>query len=164
MIVKLEVNEDTYEVNVEPYETLVEVLRDRIGLMGVKRGCDAGGCGACTVLLDGRPVYSCMVFTARAEGKKITTIEGLAKGSKLHPVQETFIECGAFQCGFCTSGMLLSAKALLDKSLDSTEEEVREAIAGNLCRCTGYVKIVEAIMAAQEKMKQANPGKRAYLC
>jgi len=150
--VELDVNDRIYEVDVEPRETLLGVLRDKIGLTGTKMGCDVGGCGTCTVLLDGRPVYSCMVFAARAEGKKVTTIEGLAKDGKLHPVQEAFIKHGAIQCGYCTPGMILSAKALLDRNLDSSEEEVKEAIAGNLCRCTGYVKIVKAILAAAEVM------------
>ena len=152
MKVELDVNGRIYEVDVEPRETLLGVLRDKIGLTGTKMGCDVGGCGTCTVLLDGRPVYSCMVFAARAEGKKVTTIEGLAKDGKLHPVQEAFIKHGAVQCGYCTPGMILSAKALLDRNLDSSEEEVKEAIAGNLCRCTGYVKIVKAILAAAEVM------------
>lgn len=152
MKVELDVNGRIYEVDVEPRETLLGVLRDKIGLTGTKMGCDVGGCGTCTVLLDGRPVYSCMVFAARAEGKKVTTIEGLAKDGKLHPVQEAFIKHGAIQCGYCTPGMILSAKALLDRNLDSSEEEVKEAIAGNLCRCTGYVKIVKAILAAAEVM------------
>ena len=152
MKVELDVNDRIYEVDVEPRETLLGVLRDKIGLTGTKMGCDVGGCGTCTVLLDGRPVYSCMVFAARAEGKKVTTIEGLAKDGKLHPVQEAFIKHGAIQCGYCTPGMILSAKALLDRNLDSSEEEVKEAIAGNLCRCTGYVKIVKAILAAAEVM------------
>jgi len=152
--VELNVNDRIYEVDAEPHETLVQVLRDRIGLTGTKRGCDVGGCGACTVLLDGQPVYSCMVFAARAEGKKITTIEGLAKNGKLHPVQGAFIKYGAIQCGYCTPGMILSAKALLEQNPDPTEEEVKDAIAGNICRCTGYVKIVEAILAAAQEMKK----------
>lgn len=154
MKVELNVNDRIYEVDAEPHETLVQVLRDRIGLTGTKRGCDVGGCGACTVLLDGQPVYSCMVFAARAEGKKITTIEGLAKNGKLHPVQGAFIKYGAIQCGYCTPGMILSAKALLEQNPDPTEEEVKDAIAGNICRCTGYVKIVEAILAAAQEMKK----------
>ena len=158
MKVELEVNERIYEVAVEPHETLVKVLRDKIGLTGTKRGCDAGGCGACTILLDGKPVYACMVFAARAEDKKVTTIEGLAKNGKLHPVQEAFIKHGAVQCGYCTPGMILSAKALLDENPDPTEEEVKDAIAGNLCRCTGYVKIVKAIQAAAEMMRKGGKG------
>lgn len=154
MKVELDVNDRIYEVDVEPRETLIQVLRDKMGLTGTKRACDVGGCGACTVLLDGQPVYSCMVFAARAEGKKITTIEGLAKNGKLHPIQEAFIKYGAVQCGYCTPGMILSAKTLLDQNPDPSEEEVKEAIAGNLCRCTGYVKIVEAILAAAEMMKK----------
>jgi carbon-monoxide dehydrogenase small subunit len=148
LIVKLDVNEESYEVNVEPHETLLDVLRNRLNLTGVKQGCSGGGCGACTVLLDGRPAYSCMVFAARAEGKKVTTIEGLAKGERLHPVQQAFVEYGAVQCGYCTPGQVLAAKALLDANLNPTRDEVKEAIVGNLCRCTGYVKIIKAILGA----------------
>lgn len=154
MKIELDVNDRIYEVDVEPRETLTQVLRDKIGLTGTKRACDVGGCGSCTILLDGQAVYSCMVFAARAEGKKVTTIEGLAQNGKLHPIQEAFIKFGAVQCGYCTPGMILSAKALLDQNLDPTEEEVKDAIAGNLCRCTGYVKIVQAILAAAEMMKK----------
>ena len=154
MIVTLQINDRVYKVDVEPGETLVQVLRDRLGLTGTKRGCGLGGCGACTVLLDSKPVYSCMVFAARADGKKVTTIEGLAKNGKLHPIQEAFIKHGAVQCGYCIPGMILSAKALLDENPDPTEEEIRYAIAGNLCRCTGYVKIVKAIKAAAEMMRR----------
>ena len=154
MKIALDVNDRIYEIDIEPCETLVEVLRDKIGLTGTKRGCDVGGCGTCTVLFDGKPVYSCMIFAARAEGKKVTTIEGLAKNGKLHPIQEAFIKYGAVQCGYCTPGMILTAKALLDENPNPTEEEVRVAIAGNLCRCTGYVKIVEAILAAAKMMRK----------
>ncbi len=150
MLVKLDVNDETYEFQIEPHETLIEVLRDKMGFTGARRGCDAGGCGACTVLLDGRPVYSCGVFAAHAEGKKVTTIEGLARNGKLHPIQEAFIKYGAVQCGYCTPGMILSGKALLDSNPNPTEKEVREGIAGNICRCTGYVKIVQAILAAAQ--------------
>jgi carbon-monoxide dehydrogenase small subunit len=160
LIVKLNVNEEFYEVPVEPHETLLDVLRNRLNLTGVKQGCSGGGCGACTVLLDGRPAYSCMVFAARAEGKKVTTIEGLATGGRLHPVQRAFIEYGAVQCGYCTPGQVLTAKALLDTNLNPTREDVKEAILGNLCRCTGYVKIIKAILGAAA-MKREGGGEWA---
>ena len=151
-IVKLQVNGDIYEVAVEPWRTLLEVLRDEIGLTGTKKGCDEGDCGACTVLLDGKSAPSCLTLAIEAEGKDISTIEGLADGEKLHPIQEAFVEHGGLQCGFCTSGMILSTKALLDKNPAPTEEEIKFGIAGNLCRCTGYVKIIESIAAAAKKM------------
>lgn len=154
MKVELDVNDRIYEVDVEPGATLREAIRDKLWLTGTKKGCDVGGCGSCTVLLDGKAVYSCMVFAARAEGKKITTIEGLADNGRLHPVQEAFVKHGAVQCGYCTPGMILSAKALLDENPDPTEEEVKDAIAGNICRCTGYVKIVKAVLAAAEIMRK----------
>ena len=132
---------------VEPNRTLLELLREDLGLTGAREACDTGGCGACTVLVDGRPVYSCMVLAVDCQGKDVLTIEGLAPEGELHPLQRAFIDHGAIQCGFCTPGMVLTAKALLDENPAPTEEEVRQAIAGNICRCTGYVKIVEAIMA-----------------
>ena len=146
----LVVNGDQYEVAVEPRQSLLEVLRDSLGLTGTKRGCGTGDCGACTVLLDGLPVNSCLVLAVDAKGKDVLTIEGLADGNKLHPIQEAFIEHGGLQCGYCTPGMILSAKALLDENPRPTDEEVKSAIAGNLCRCTGYVKIVESVLAAAE--------------
>jgi len=148
--VELNVNDKTHKLDIEPRETLTQVLRDRIGLTGTKQGCDAGGCGACTVLLDGEAVYSCMVFAARAEGKRVTTIEGLAENGRLHPIQASFIKKGAVQCGYCAPGMILSAKALLDREPEPSVKDVKDAIAGNLCRCTGYVKIVQAVMTASE--------------
>lgn len=152
--VNLNVNGKDYAVEVKPHWTLLQVIREQIGLTGTKCGCAAGECGACTVLVDGKPILSCLTLAAQAEGGKITTIEGLSDGAKLHPLQEAFVEHGAIQCGFCTPGMILSAKALLDENPDPTEEEVREAISTNLCRCTGYVKIVEAILAAAKKMRK----------
>ena len=149
-LIQLKVNGETHEVAVQPWRTLLEVLRESLGLTGAKRGCDEGDCGACTVLMDGEAVPSCLVLAVEAQGKEITTIEGLAQDGKLHPIQEAFVKYGALQCGFCTPGMILSAKALLDKNPKSKEEEIRLAIAGNLCRCTGYVKIIEAIGAAAE--------------
>lgn len=151
--IRLNVNRKTYEVAAEPYWTLAECLRDELGLLGVKVSCNEGDCGACTVLLEGEPVSSCMMLAVEANGRDIETIEGLANGGKLHPLQQTFIENHGMQCGFCTPGMILSAKALLDKNLNPTEREVREAIAGNLCRCGSYPKIVKSILAAARMMR-----------
>ena len=147
-IVELQVNGESYDLYIEPKKTLLEVLREDIGLTGTKEVCDLGSCGACTVLRDNRPVLSCLTLALSCKGKEITTIEGLRKGDELHPLQSAFIEKGAIQCGMCTPGMILSAKALLEENPDPTEMAVRQAIGGNLCRCTGYVKIVEAIMHA----------------
>lgn len=152
-LIQLKINGETHEVTVKPNETLLDVIRYRLELTGTKKGCDTGQCGSCTVLLDGKPVNSCLILALEARGKEILTIEGLAKNGQLHPLQEAFIQEGAVQCGYCTPGMLLSAKALLDENPTPTEEEVKEAIAGNLCRCTGYVKIVTAILAGAEKMR-----------
>lgn len=157
---ELKVNGQLYEVFVEPWKSLVEVLREELGLTGVKVACDTGDCGSCTVLIDGKAVKSCLMLAPQARGKEITTIEGLATEEGLHPLQEAFIKHFAVQCGYCTPGMILKAKALLDENPDVTEDEIRTGLSGNLCRCTGYVKIVEAIMAAQEKIKQASPGKK----
>ena len=150
--INLSVNGIGHEVDVEPYRTLLDVLREDLGLTGTKRGCDHGDCGACTVLLDGRAVNSCLVLALDARGRDILTIEGMAIEGELHPLQRAFIEHGALQCGYCTGGNILSARALLEENPDPSEPEVREALAGNLCRCTGYDKIVEAVLAvAQEK-------------
>ena len=146
--VTLNINDSEYEVMVAPHHTLCEILRDKLGFTDVKNSCNNGECGACTVLIDGKPVCSCTMLAVKADGKKITTARGLAKNGKLHPLQEKFIEYGAVQCGYCTPGMLLAAKALLDENPHPSEEEVRVAISGNICRCTGYQQIVEAIMAA----------------
>lgn len=140
------VNGQQRQIMAAPWRTLLDVLRYDLGLTGVKEGCGNGNCGSCTVLLDGEPVNSCLVLIGEVEGKEITTIEGLARGNILHPLQQAFIEGGAVQCGFCTPGVILNAKAMLDSNPRPTEEEVRGTIAGNLCRCTGYDKIVRAIL------------------
>ena len=143
--VRMRVNGEDIEGWAEPRCTLLDFLRDHLNLTGTKKGCDLGNCGACTVLMDGKPVNSCLVLTVEAEGSDILTIEGLSDRSTLHPIQRAFMESGAVQCGYCTPGMIISAKALLDENPHPTEDEVRDAIAGNLCRCTGYKRIVEAI-------------------
>ena len=152
---QLMVNGLMYDVDVRPYELLSDVLRDKIILTGTKRGCDYGGCGCCTVLVDDEPVYSCMMPVRKVVGKKITTIEGLSgDNGGLHPVQQAFIDHFGFQCGYCTPGLILSTVTLLRKNLNPTLEEVKEAISGNLCRCTGYLKIFESIQAAAEMMRK----------
>jgi len=150
----LKVNGVAYKMSIEPRRTLVEVLRENLGLTGTKKSCNEGECGACTVLMDGRPVTSCLVLAIDAQGKEILTIEGLSQGEKLHPIQEAFLRYGAIQCGFCTPGMVMSAKALLDGNPKPTVAEVRKAISGNLCRCTGYQHIVDSIMAASKTMEK----------
>jgi carbon-monoxide dehydrogenase small subunit len=150
--INLKVNNQPYRLAVPPHRTLLEVIREDLGLTGTKEGCGLGDCGACTVLMDGQTVNSCLVLAAEADGKEITTIEGLAEGDRLHPIQQAFVDHGGLQCGFCTPGMILSAKALLDKNPHPTEEEIRQGISGNLCRCTGYTKIIESIKAAAEEM------------
>ncbi|MFC1917063.1 (2Fe-2S)-binding protein [Chloroflexota bacterium] len=146
-IVRLRVNGDVYEIAVAPRQTLLDTLRKGLGLTGTKKGCDKGNCGACTVLIDGKPVNSCLTLAIEAQDKEILTIEGMADGEQLHPIQSAFIEYGAIQCGFCTPGMILSAKALLDENPHPADHEIRKALEGNLCRCTGYKQIVEAIVA-----------------
>ena len=148
----LRVNGINYTVAVEPQRTLVEVLRDTLGLTGTKKSCSEGECGACTVLMDGKPATSCLILALDAQGKEITTIEGLSEGEKLHPIQEAFLKHGAIQCGFCTPGMVMSAKAFLEENPKPTAAEVRKGISGNLCRCTGYQQIVDAILAASKNM------------
>ena len=148
----LTVNGEVYEVEVEPWWTLLEVLREKLFLTGAKRGCGQGDCGSCTVLLDGQARLACLTLAVAAQGKEILTIEGLAKGEELHPVQRAFVEHGAVQCGFCTPGMVMAAKALLDRNPTPTEEDVREGLSGNLCRCTGYTKIIEAVLASSETL------------
>ena len=145
--IELNINGDTHELLVSPNNTLLEVLRDKLGLMGTKRGCDLGACGACTVLINGEAFLSCVMLAVDASGKEIMTIEGLAEGGDLHPLQSAFVEKGGLQCGFCTPGMILTAKAILDEEEQPTEDVIKRKMAGNLCRCTGYKKIVEAIMS-----------------
>ena len=149
--IKLTVNGQPHELEVEPDERLVDVLRERLELTGTKKGCEVGVCGACTVILDGKAVSSCLILALQADGKSVTTIEGIAEGAELHPLQKAFVEKGAIQCGFCTPGMVMSAKALLDENKHPDEQEIRKQLVGNLCRCTGYVKIVEAVRAAASK-------------
>ena len=144
-IIRLHVNGSLHALAVHPARRLLDVLREDLDLTGAKEGCGTGECGSCTVLLDGRPIASCMVFVADAVGREITTIEGLAPPGQLHPLQQAFLKHGAVQCGFCTPGMILAAKALLDEAPHPTEEQIKRALAGNLCRCTGYRKIVEAV-------------------
>ena len=152
-LIKLRVNGESYEVAVEPRKLLVDVLRDNLGLTGTKKACDFGNCGSCTVLMDGKSILSCLILAIEAQGKDILTVEGMAKDGQFHPLQQAFIDHGAIQCGFCTPGMLLSAKALLDENPQPTTAEIKEALSGNLCRCTGYVKIIEAVEAAAQKMR-----------
>ncbi len=151
--ISLTINGSLFEIEVEPHQLLLDVIRDRLGLTGAKRSCDVQVCGACTLLLDGRPVSSCTMLAFEARGREILTIEGLAQNGKLHPLQEAFIENGGLQCGFCTPGMILTAKVLLDENPDPTEEEIIHFMNGNICRCTGYKKIIESIMAAAKKVK-----------
>jgi len=145
------VNHRPVTVEVQADELLVDVLRDRLGLTGTKIGCNEGECGACTVIMDGQAVLSCLLPALRAQGREIVTVEGLSDGGALHPLQQAFVNHGAVQCGYCTPGFLLSAKALLDVHPHPTRDEIKQAIAGNLCRCTGYVKIVEAIEAVAQQ-------------
>jgi carbon-monoxide dehydrogenase small subunit len=151
-LIRLTVNDRDYEVAVEPNTTLVDLLRIHLGLTGTKKGCDLGDCGACTVLLDGKAVNSCLVLAVQAGGRTVQTIEGLETAHGLHPLQQAFIEKGAIQCGFCSSGMILSAKELLERTPSPDEPEIRRAISGNLCRCTGYQQIVDSVMAAAKMM------------
>lgn len=154
----LDINGEAVPVDVEKNWTLLFVLREVLDLTGAKCGCSTGDCGACKVILDGKAVNSCLVKATAAVGKKIQTIEGLSRGPRLHPIQQAFVEAGAVQCGYCTPGMIMSAKALLDQNPDPTPQEVRQAIANNLCRCTGYVKIEQAILLAAKRLQQEKGG------
>lgn len=150
-LITLTVNGEPYEVAIHPHRTLLEVLREEVMLTGSKEGCGMGACGACTVLVDGEVVLACLTLALSVEGKDIRTVEGLAEGEKISSLQKAFVEHGAIQCGFCTPGMLMSATALLSKHPHSDKDEIKKAISGNLCRCTGYVKIIEAISAVAQK-------------
>jgi carbon-monoxide dehydrogenase small subunit len=151
-LIQLTINGRDHELAVSPNLTLVDLLRNELQLTGTKKGCEVGDCGSCTVLMDGKAVNSCLVLAVQADGSRVETIEGLETGQGLHPLQQAFVDHGAIQCGFCTPGMILSGKSLLDRNAHPQEEEIRGAISGNLCRCTGYQKIVEAIKDAGEKM------------
>lgn len=150
------INRRNYTLSINPNQTLLDLLREELGLSGTKRGCEIGECGACTVLMNGKVVNACLVLAPQIEGQEILTVEGLATGEQLHPLQEAFLDHEAVHCGFCTPGMLMSAKELLDENPNPTEKDIRLAISGNLCRCTGYVQIVEAIQAASAN-KPENP-------
>jgi aerobic-type carbon monoxide dehydrogenase small subunit (CoxS/CutS family) len=150
-VIQLNVNAKAYRLKVKSHSTLLDVLRRELGLTGTKMACNHGNCGACTVIVDGRAVYACSLLAIEMEGKKILTIEGLADGEKLHPIQQAFSENGAYQCGFCTSGQIMSSKALLDKNPKPSREQVRAALAGNLCRCSAYAKIIEAVLDVADK-------------
>lgn len=153
MRLELTLNEEAVAVEIEPGEKLPSVLR-RLGMKGVRTACGQGHCGSCTILLDGRPVRSCLLFAGQVAGRSVTTIEALARGGALHPIQEAFLEESAVQCGFCTPGMILAAKALLDGNNSPSEEEIRESLSGNICRCTGYGSIVRAVKSAAQKLRE----------
>ena len=154
-LITVTINNKEYEIAVRPNLTLVDLLRYELGLTGTKKGCEVGECGTCTVIMDRKPVNSCLVLAVQADGRKITTIEDVETDKGLHPIQQAFVEKGAIQCGFCSPGMILSAKSLLESNIDPDENEIRAAISGNLCRCTGYQKIVEAIQSASKKLKNS---------
>jgi carbon-monoxide dehydrogenase small subunit len=153
-IVSFKINGRSYEVIVTPNMTLYELLKEKLDITGTKRSCGVGECGSCTVLVDGNPTLACSTLAIAVRDKEILTIEGLAKGAQLHPLQQAFVDEGAIQCGFCTPGMIMMAKALLDENPQPTRQEVREGLGGNLCRCTGYVKIIDAVLAAAEAMRK----------
>jgi aerobic carbon-monoxide dehydrogenase small subunit len=154
MTMNMTVNGIEYTLQVKPSATLLDVLREELGLTGAKEGCGVGECGACTVIMDGATVNACLILAAEANGKKIVTIEGLADGDVLHPVQQAFVDIGGLQCGFCTPGMVLSAKVLLDANPNPTDAEIRKGLEGNFCRCTGYTKIIESVRSAAERMRR----------
>ncbi len=158
MNISLKVNGTAHEIEARPLETLLTVLRDRLNFTGTKDGCGEGVCGACTVLLDGYPVSSCLLIASYAEGKNITTIEGIGSDGKLHPLQRAFLNNGGLQCGYCTPGMILMAKALLDRNPHPSEEEIRDFMAGNICRCTSYVEIVRAVKQAARSLRKRIKG------
>jgi aerobic carbon-monoxide dehydrogenase small subunit len=154
MEIETTINGKIYKLDVPPNWTLADMLRKKLGLLGVKLGCETGECGSCTVLFNGKPVNSCLLLSVEADGNELETIEGLSENGKLHPIQNAFVDYGAIQCGFCTPGMILSSKGLFDKNPQATEEDIRKALQGNLCRCTGYVKPVEAILSVVKKDQQ----------
>ena len=155
MIIRLRINGENRELQIEPYRSLLDTLRNDAGLTGTKKGCDVGDCGACTVIVDGKPLCSCLMLGIEADGKDVVTIEGIQPApDRLHPLQEKFMQLGGAQCGFCTPGMIVMAKALLDENPNPTEDEIRFGIAGNICRCTGYTKIIEAIQAAAKELRK----------
>ena len=156
-IISLNVNGTVYEIAVRPGTTLLDLLREELRLTGTKKGCELGDCGACTVIMEGKPVNSCLVLALEADGKNITTIEGITNEEELHPIQHAFVEKGAIQCGYCTPGMILRTKALLDENPDPSEDEIRKALSGNLCRCTGYTKIFEAVETSKAYIKGEKP-------
>ncbi len=158
MDIELKVNGETHQVSVKPVETLLDVLREHLFFTGTKKGCDSGKCGVCTVLIDGKAIKSCLTLAVKAQGREITTIEGLARGEELHPLQQAFIDHNALQCGFCTPGMILAGKALLDENPNPTHQDVKNAITGNLCRCTGYTSIIDAILAAAQTSAGRDPA------
>ncbi len=153
VVLTLDVNGESSELLIPVHKTLLEVLREEMQLTGTKHGCELGECGTCTVLVDGKPELSCLVLPIQVQGRAITTVEGMATGSELHPLQQAFAELGAAQCGYCTPGILLASKSLLDDNPQPTRDEIREALAGNLCRCTGYTKILQAVELAAERMR-----------
>ncbi len=155
-LLRMTVNDSAIEIAVRPHKTLLEVLREDLFLTGTKHGCELGECGTCAILVDGEPVLSCLVLAIACEGKEIRTIEGMADGPELHPLQTTFADLGAAQCGYCTPGFLLTAQALLDENPDPTRQEIKNALAGNLCRCTGYLKIYEAVELAAKRMRNGS--------
>lgn len=152
--IQIKVNGQPNEIEIDPWRTLLEVLRDRLNLTGTKQSCAEGHCGACTVLVDGEAVNACLMLALEAHGSDILTIEGLAEGGKLTPIQEAFVNYGAVQCGFCTPGMIMATKAVLEENQDPSDEEIKKALAGHLCRCTGYVQIIDAVRAAAEKERR----------
>ena len=154
-LVKLNVNGEDLELAIAPHHTLLEVLREDAGLTGTKHGCEQGECGLCTVLIDGLPQFSCLTLAIEAQGCEIRTVEGLARGGELHPLQQAYVETGASQCGYCSPGMLMSALALVERNPAPTRDEIREALAGNLCRCTGYLAIIDAVELAASRMRSA---------
>ena len=152
--IKITVNNKEYDVEVKPNETLLELIRENLGFTGTKEGCSVGECGACTVIMNEKIVNACLILASETDGASITTIEGFADGDKLHPIQESFVEIGGLQCGFCTPGMIISTKALLDSNPNPTDEEINVALSGNFCRCTGYIKIFESVKDAAQRIRR----------